>query len=74
MKTIVSYEQITCDMCGHAMTREPSRLYVDGIYLGDKYVNASVDISAIHMGEENKCLCNECRKKVLESAINRLGG
>jgi hypothetical protein len=70
MKAIVSYEQITCDMCGQAMTREPSRLYVEGIYLGDKYVHASVDISAIHIGSEYRCLCNECRKKILEEAIH----
>jgi hypothetical protein len=41
------------------------------IYLGDKYVHASVDVSAIFIGSEYRCLCNECRKKILEEAIRK---
>lgn len=71
MKTIVSYEQIQCDLCGQAMSHEPSKMYVDGLYIGEKCVTGVVDVSAVFIGEEFKCLCNRCRKEIMEAAINR---
>lgn len=71
MKTVVSYEQIQCDMCGQAMSHEPSTMYVEGIYVGDKYVTGVVDVKAVHIGEATSCLCSSCRKQIMEAAINR---
>lgn len=74
MKSLVTLERISCDMCGQAMGSESSKIFIEGVYLGEKYANAIIDISAICFGREYKCLCNDCRKKLLESAINSLGG
>ena len=71
MKTIVSYEQIQCDLCGQAMSHEPSKMYVEGIYIGDKYVSAVVDTGAFYLGSETRCLCNNCKKEILQKAIER---
>lgn len=71
MKTLITKELINCDMCGGAMSCEPSRMFIEGVYLGDKYVHASVDVSAIFIGSEYRCLCNECRKKILEEALRQ---
>ena len=71
MKTLITTELIKCDICGCDMGEEPSKMFLEGVYLGDNYVHATVDISAIHLGSEYRCLCNECRKKILEVAIRR---
>jgi len=71
MKTVVSYEQISCDLCGQAMTHEPGKMHVDGLYIGEKCVTGVVDVSAVFIGEEFKCLCNNCRKEIMEAAIRR---
>ena len=71
MKTLITKELINCDICGGAMGYEASKMFLEGIYLGEKYVHATVDVSAIYIGGEYKCLCNECRKKILEEAIRK---
>lgn len=71
MKTIVSYEQIQCDLCGQAMSHEPGKMHVDGLYIGEKYVTGVVDVSAVFIGEDTRCLCSSCRKQILEAAINK---
>lgn len=72
MKRLNIYEEISCDMCGQAMSTDSSKMFIEGQYLGDKYVTAIVDLSVAYCGTEFKCLCNDCKKKILEGAIVRL--
>lgn len=72
MKTIVSYEKITCDMCGNDMTTDDSKVILDGIYIGEKYATGIVDVSALYLCKEHKCLCRDCKKAILQAAIDRL--
>lgn len=72
MKTIVSYEQVQCDICGQNISKEPGTMFIESVYVGDKYLSGVVNISAVYLGEETKCLCNNCRKQILERAIERL--
>ena len=71
MKTLITKELINCDLCGQAMTHEPGKMHVDGLYIGEKCVTGVVDVSAVFIGEEFKCLCNSCRKEIMEAAIRR---
>ena len=73
MKSFVTLEQISCDMCGQAMGYESSKIFLECMYLGEKYAQAIIDISAIYCGREYKCLCNDCRKAILKNALECLG-
>ena len=72
MKTIVTYEQIRCDMCGNDMTSDDSKVIVDGVYLGQQCATGIVDISTLYLCKEHKRLCRDCKKIILQAAIDRL--
>lgn len=72
MKRLNIYEEISCDMCGQAMSTDSSKMFIEGQYLGDRYVTEIVDLSVVYSGTEFKCLCHDCKKKILETAIGRL--
>lgn len=72
MKRLSLYEEISCDMCGQAMSADSSKIFIEGQYLCDRYVTEIVDISVVYSGTEFKCLCHDCKKKILETAISRL--
>lgn len=72
MKKVVTYTETYCDICGNQMHEEPGRQFVEGIYIGDKYVSAVVDTGAFYLGSETRCLCNNCKKEILQKAIERL--
>ena len=72
MKKVVTSIETYCDICGEPIYNEQGRQFVEGIYIGDKYVSAVVDTGAFYLGSETRCLCNSCRKQILERAIERL--
>ena len=72
MKTIVTYERLRCDMCGNDMTSDDSKVIVDGVYLGQQCATGIVDISTLYLCKEHKCLCRDCKKIILQAAIDRL--
>lgn len=72
MKQVVSYIEISCDGCGAPMTEESTKDYIHDVYLGNNYAHATIDMTAIVNGREKRCLCNQCKKEILQRAIEGL--
>ena len=71
MKKIVTIEEITCDLCNRPMTDESTKVFAEATIAGE-YLTAAIDVTAIRFNHEIRCICKDCKKALLNAAIERL--
>lgn len=71
MRKIVTVEEITCDLCNRVVTDESTKVFAETTIAGE-YLTAVIDVSAIKFNREVRCLCWDCKKALLNAAIERL--
>lgn len=71
MKRIITTEEITCDLCNRVMSDESTKVYADTTIAGE-YLTAAIDVTAIKCNYEVRCICHDCKKALLNAAIERL--
>lgn len=71
MKKIVTIEEITCDLCNRPMTDESTKVFAETTIAGE-YLTAAIDVTAIRFNHEIRCICKDCKKALLNAAIERL--
>lgn len=71
MKKIVTIEEITCDLCNRVMTDESTKVFGD-VTIAGEYLTAVIDVTAIRCNHEVRCICRDCKKAMLNAAIERL--
>lgn len=75
MREYVVHERIKCDICENEMYMNTNGSTMQDVTLPNgTYVQTLVDVSAFYLGAKKTCLCKECRKAILESALRRLEG
>lgn len=75
MREYVVTEQIKCDICGNEMYTDTNGSTMQEATLSNgAYVQSTVEVSAFYLGAKKTCLCKDCRKAILESALRRLEG
>lgn len=74
MREYVVNERIKCDICGNEMYTDTNGSTMQDATLNGAYVQSTVEVSAFYLGEKKTCLCKDCRKAILESALRRLEG
>ena len=70
MKEFKTYELIKCDICGQAMGQETNGVVLKDMTLSNgSYIKAFVRISAFVLDREVTCICDNCRKEMLERVL-----
>ena len=74
MREYVVNEYIKCDLCGHGMASETNGTTVHHAYTSNATCfEGVVKVSAIICGRELTCICNDCRKAILQRALDDIG-
>lgn len=71
MKRIVTIEEITCDLCNRPVFDESTKVFSDTSIAGE-FITAAINVTAIKCNKEIRCLCCDCKKALLNAAIERL--
>lgn len=71
MKKIITIEEITCDLCNRPVTDESTKVFAETTISGE-YLTAAIDVTAIKCNREVRCICRDCKKALLNAAIERL--
>jgi hypothetical protein len=71
MRKIVTVEEITCDLCNRFVTDESTKVFAETTIAGE-YITAAIDVTAIRFNREIRCICTDCKKALLNAAIERL--
>ncbi len=67
MKEFKTYELVKCDLCGNGMSQETNGVVLKDMTLSNgSYIKAFVRISAFAFEHEVTCICDNCRKEILE--------
>ena len=75
MKEYIVSERIKCDICENEMYMDTNGSTMQDVTLPNgTYLQSIVEVSAFYLGAKKTCLCKECRKAILESALRRLEG
>ena len=75
MREYVVHERIKCDICQNEMYMDTNGSTMLDVNLSNgAYVQCVVELSAFYFGSKKTCLCKECRKAILESALRCLEG
>ena len=75
MKEYIVSERIKCDICENDMYTDTNGATMQDVTLPNgTYLQSIVEVSAFYLGSKKTCLCKECRKAILESALRRLEG
>ena len=75
MKEYVINERIKCDICQNEMYADTNGSTMQEVTIPNgAYVQSIVEVSAFYLGEKKTCLCKNCRKAILESALRHLEG
>ena len=75
MKEYIVSERIKCDICENDMYIDTNGATMQDVTLPNgAYLQSIVEVSAFYLGAKKTCLCKECRKAILESALRRLEG
>lgn len=75
MREYVVHERIKCDICENEIYTDTNGSTMQDVTLPNgTYLQSIVEVSAFYLGSKKTCLCKECRKAILESALRRLEG
>lgn len=75
MREYVVHERIKCDICENEVYMDTNGSTMQDVTLPNgAYLQSIVEVSAFYLGSKKTCLCNDCRKAILESALRRLEG
>lgn len=70
MREYAIHEYIKCDLCGQGMGAENNGVTTHYTTLPDgTYVEGVVKVTAIMLNRERTCICDTCRKAILENAL-----
>ena len=75
MREYVVHERIKCDICENEIYMDTNGSTMQDVTLPNgTYLQSIVEVSAFYLGSKKTCLCNDCRRAILESALRRLEG
>lgn len=79
MREYKVYEEIKCDLCGSTMGSERGAslrsVTLSNVTLSNEtivQVQGVVKVSAFYYGREVTCICDRCRKAILQDELQRL--
>lgn len=73
MREYVVHERIKCDICENDMYTDTNGATMQDVTLPNgTYLQSLVEVSAFYLGSKKTCLCKDCRKAILESALRCL--
>ena len=72
MKRIITTEEIICDLCNRPVSDESTKVYANTTIAGE-YLTAAIEVTAIKCNHEVRCICRDCKKALLNAALERLG-